>query len=294
MFGYVTPHKAELKVKEYNLFKGYYCGLCKALGKEFNQLVRFGLNYDITFLGLLLSSLDERKETIRPENCIAAPFKKKPIVQPNKYIEYAANISVILFYFKLLDDWKDEKSLKALVASTAYLLPVYKAKKVYKDKYISIKSDLKRLTELEKKKCKSIDESADAFARLMGTIAVPNFIKDEKTSRVLNWLGYNLGRWIYILDAFNDIEKDIKKNNYNPILLQYNYKNNESVGQFINRVKEPIEFTLTFTLDNIAKSYELLDVKRNRSIIENIIYMGTRHKMQQILYKGVVKNEKSI
>ncbi|WP_207644704.1 DUF5685 family protein [Caloranaerobacter ferrireducens] len=289
LFGYVTPYKDELKVREYNTFKAYYCGLCKTLGSEFNQVVRFGLNYDFTFLGLLLSSLDEERDKIKFEGCIANPFKKKPIIVKNKNLSYSAYISVILVYYKLLDDWKDERNLLSLMGMIPFIFPKNKAKNVFEDKYLAVVNNLDKLAKLEKEKCDIIDESADVFGKLMEEIAASPFISDDRTIRVLRWLGYNLGRFIYVLDAFNDIEKDVKEGNYNPILLQYKYNLEEGLESFINRVREPIEFTLTFTLDNLAKSYELLDIKYNRSIIENIVYMGTRQKMMQILKKRSCK-----
>ncbi|MDK2800596.1 MAG: hypothetical protein PWP27_1216 [Clostridiales bacterium] len=295
MLGYVTPYKDELKIREYNLFRAYYCGLCKTLGKEFNQAVRMGLNYDFTFLALLLSSIDEHKDQIKAEGCIANPIKKKPTILCNPYIQYSAYMSIILVYFKLLDDWQDDKSFPALFALLAYVMPVRKAKKAYLQKYHNIRQNLKQLSELERKNCEIIDESADTFAKLMQEIFMPPFLKDEKVQRILGWLGYNLGRWIYILDAFHDIEKDIKQNHYNPILLQYQYNVKEDVQLFIKRVKEPLVMSLTFTLDNIAKSFELLDIKYNKSILQNIIYMGLRYRMEQIMEKGAVqKNEKSL
>lgn len=288
------PLKGELKVKEYDVFKGYYCGLCKAIGNNFNQLSRLSLNYDLTFLALLLSSLDNEADKVKKETCIVSPFKKKPIIQPNIHIDYTAYISIILTYFKLMDDWKDEKSGFALSASLPFWLSLRKVKKIYNDKYNKIKKQLYCLNELEKMKCSVVDETADAFSKLMEEIATPPYIQNEKQIRILKWLGYNIGRWIYIIDAFNDIEKDIKKENYNPLLLQYEYNKNEDLLEFKKRIREPVELTLTFTLDNIAKSFELLDIKYNRGILQNIIYMGTRHKMHQILGKGVVKHEKSI
>lgn len=295
MFGYVTPYRGELKVKEYEVFKAYYCGLCKSLGKEFNQITRFGLNYDLNFLGLLLSSLDEDKDKMKNENCIANPFKKKKIIESNKYIKYASHISILLVYFKLVDDWRDDKSFKSILVIPQYYFPVKKAKKLYGDKYNHIKKYLDELVDLENSECSIIDESADVFAKLMEGIAVPPFIANMDTIRILKWLGYNLGRWIYILDAFNDLENDINNDSYNPIILQYEYKATENLHDFVNRIKDEIEFSLTLTLDNMAKSFELLDIKYNKNILENIIYMGTRHRMEQVFKKWEVKkHEQSI
>ncbi|MFA5524000.1 MAG: DUF5685 family protein [Tissierellales bacterium] len=283
MFGYVLPYKSELKVKEYDIFRAYYCGLCKTLGKEFNHIVRFGLNYDLTFLALLLSSIEDEKETMTREGCMANPIKKKFIVNTNRSLVYTSNISIILIYFKLLDDWKDEGSIKSLLGTIPFLLPLRKANRTYNNKAQAIKGHLSKLTELEKSRCNRIDEAADVFGKLMEEISTPDYIKDQKKERVIKWIGYNLGRWIYILDAFNDLEEDIKNNSYNPILLQFKYSKDEEIIEFKNRVVDSIEFSLTMSLEAISKSFEILEIRKNRGIIENIVYMGTRHKMDLIL-----------
>lgn len=100
MFGYVVPYKDELKVREYKLFRAFYCGLCKTLGKSSNQLTRFGLNYDFTFLALLLTALDEDEPQINHEGCIVNPFKKNPLIKKNQHLEYAADLNVIFVFLK--------------------------------------------------------------------------------------------------------------------------------------------------------------------------------------------------
>ena len=290
LFGYVTPYKSELKIKEYEMFKANYCGLCKTMGKEFNQFVRFGLNYDLNFLALLLSSIEEDRYKIKSEACIANPIKKKPVVDTNKHLEYTSHISIILIYFKLIDDWKDERSIKSLLALIPFYSPVSKSKKKFKEKYEKIKYCLGLLSEIENEKSPVIDKAADTFGQLMEEISVPQYISDENTKKILRWLGYNLGRWIYILDAFNDIEKDLKKKCYNPILLQYNYNSEINIIDFRSKVRADIEFSLTLTLDNIAKSFELLNIKSNKEVLENIIYLGMRNRMEKILDKGDENN----
>lgn len=291
MFGYVIPYKEELKVKEYRIFKAYYCSLCKTLGNSFNQAVRFGLNYDFTFLSILLSSLDvEDKPRFNAEGCIANPFKKKLIVKSNKHINYAAHASIIFTYLKLIDDWRDERSVKSIFFLLAYLFPKNRAEKEFSALYQDSKNILEELDVLEKKECPLVDKSADLFAKLMEIIIIPPYINDENQKRILKWLGYNLGRWIYILDAFNDIKEDFKNKSYNPILLQYKYDSSQSIDSFITSIKEPIEFSLIFTLENIAKSFELLDIYHNKTILENIIYMGMRYKMEEIMKTRRVKD----
>lgn len=295
MFGYVIPYKSELKIREYNLFRAYYCGLCKTMGREYNQLVRMGLNYDISFLSLLLASLEKDKDKIRVENCIAHPIAKRMVVEENQSLKYTSSISIMLIYFKLLDDWKDDKSIKSLFLNIPFFRAIRKAKKDYSEKFKVIEEKLRQLNDLEDSNCKEVDEVADKFAKLMEEIAAPRYLKDEETIRILKFLGYNLGRWIYILDAFDDIEEDIKKKEYNVLTLQYDYQKGEDIESFIEKVRSKIEPSLTFTLENISKSFELLDIVHNKEIIENIIYLGMRDRMEKIFdKKGGDKIEKSI
>lgn len=289
MFGYVTPYKSELKIREYNLFRAYYCGLCKTMGSEYNQLVRMGLNYDLSFLSLVLSSLEEDKDKVNIEKCIAHPITRRMVVEENRSLKYTSSISIMLIYFKLLDDWKDDKSIKSLFLNIPFSRAIKKAKNDYSIKFKVIKEKLDELNDLENSNCKEVDQVADKFAKLMEEIAVPEYLEDEEAIRILKFLGYNLGRWIYILDAFDDIEEDIEKNEYNVLLLQYNYKKSEDIEVFIENVKSNIEPSLTFTLENISKSFELLDIMYNRGIIENIIYLGMRDRMERIFDKKGVE-----
>jgi len=294
LFGYVIPCKEELKVKEYNLFKAVYCALCKTLGKKSNQLTRFGLSYDFTFLALLLTALDKEEPEIVRESCIANPLKKKPVLKMNKHLEYAAELSIIFVYLNLLDNWQDERSLKALITMPVYYFPLRNKRGKHSEKYQTFKTSLERLTFLERSKNDLLDKSADIFAEIMSVIFTPDYIKGTKEERILSHLGYNLGRWIYILDAYSDLEEDLKNGNYNPLLLQYKYQESEELANFVERIKEPVEFTLTFTLSNLANSYQLLEIKRFRNILDNIIYEGLNQVMMNKLKNGGREHEKSL
>lgn len=280
MFGYVNIYKDELKIKDYNTFRAYYCGLCKALSKNFNQTVRLGLSYDMTFLALLLSSVYEDTINTKNEICIAHMLTKKKIAKENVFINYSAYMSIILAYLKFLDDFKDEKSPKAVLGLIVYYFPFRKAKQKYINEYNEIKKHLDLLSRLEKNKEKDIDLVADCFSNALKVLFTKSFKEDEKTTKILGWLSYNLGRFIYILDAFCDIEKDYKKNNYNPFLVDYKKKD---ITNYKKSLKSKIDISLTFTLDNIAKSYELLNIKQNDEICRNIIYLGLKNRLSQAL-----------
>lgn len=294
LFGYVRPCKEELKVKEYKLFKAVYCGLCKTMGQSANQLTRFGLNYDFTFLALLLMALDEEEPRLAEESCLVNPFRKKPVIKRNKHLEYAADMSNIFTYLKLVDDWHDERSLRSLFAIPVYYFPVRARRERYKEKYDFYRESLQELALLESEQNNMLDKSADVFSRIMTRIFTPAYISDRKEERILQFLGYNLGRWIYILDAFSDLEQDLQNSTYNPILLQYEYREGEGLGNFKGRIRETVEFTLTYTLSNLAKSYELLELYRYKDILDNIIYVGLYQVMRNKLKGSEREDERSV
>ena len=267
MFGYVNAYKDLLRVCDYNVFRGYYCGLCKQLGKNFNQLVRFGLSYDMTFLAILISSLDNCKIELKYQNCIAHPISKRPVIKGDEGILYSADMSVILTYMKLKDDWQDEHSFKSL-ARIAYLFPMKKCAKKYPEQYRCIRENLLKLSRLENNNCKNLDEVADCFGKLLEGIFNIN------NNKALAWLGYHIGRFIYIADAYNDIEKDIKNNSYNPFVAMY--------GKDLKKddFKAMVVSSLEFTLSEISNAYNLLDIKKNKELLDNIIYLGLRNNLE--------------
>lgn len=289
MFGYILPEKPELKIKEYEIFKAYYCGVCKSIGQRYGQIPRITLNYDATFLALLLSSVAEEKIKFKKERCIVHPVKKRIVIKNSDIIDYASDINIILAYYNLKDNWTDEKSFLSAAGMIVLKAGYKKIKNKFLQKCNIIESRLNELSLLEKQKCNSMDEAAEPFAKLMEEItAYTPLCKDEKIERVLRWIGYNLGKWIYILDAYDDLDSDIKEKNYNPLVYQFNYAG-EDVDRFKLKIKDRIIFNLTFSLNQIAKAYELLSIKNNAGIIENIIYMGMLRKTEQIMGIGSCK-----
>lgn len=270
MFGYVTICREHLSEEGFNAFRAYYCGLCREIGKRCSQFARLGLSYDITFLAIVLSSLTDDGET-NTRHCLVKMGKEHPCVENDKAVEYAADMGVLLSYLKLLDDWNDEKNVKALLEMQLFRGAVKKAKNRYPKVYEEIKACLDKLSALEKEQSKSIDETADCFAKILEILFTPDFVTDEAQRRALAWLGYNIGRWIYIIDAYNDLEKDIKERNYNPFIY----------ADEVNTAD--ISESLTFTLENASSAYNLLSIKRNREVIENIIYTALKLKQNAII-----------
>lgn len=281
MFGYVTICKHTLSENGYNVFKAYYCGLCKAIGKRCSQSARMGLSYDITFLALMLSSADSANADMKNKKCLLHPTRENICVENDKAVDYAADMGVILAYLKKLDDWHDDKSIKALLSMWFLHRAVRKARKRHPDIYSGIKTQLDKLSELEKNACSEIDLTADCFAKILELLFSPDFISDKNEKRILAWIGYNIGRWIYIIDAYNDLEKDIKQKNYNTFAMRHKNKTADEVKALLK--EEQLDLTLTLTLENAASAYDLLKVYKNKEVLDNIIYTSLKLKQNYIL-----------
>lgn len=286
MFGYVTPLKPELKIREYNLFRSYYCGLCFSIKQNFGNLPRMALNYDMTFLGLLLDGLTKESLTIEPKRCMAHPTNKKPVILNNKALSYAAEMNISLVYFKLLDDVFDDGDLKSKTLAT--MLSPYKKKFSKEISQVNdvISENLKKLSELETNlKFSSIDEICDPFSIIVGKILelYPyDIVDDSKEIRDnLYNLGYALGKWIYLVDALDDLEDDMKKNKFNPINYLFNEDNIE-YKIFINNIKERIEFSVLNCACSCKLYLDELNLHRNKDILENIISLGMMDKYTKV------------
>ena len=282
MFGYIMPFKPEMKIMEYETYRAVYCGICKGLNKRFGPVSRLTLSYDMTFLAVLKMAISGCDVKMSRRSCIAHPFHKHRCCDVSDVIDEVTNIWSFLFYYNVKDKLSDRGLAPRIKAALMYPLAAYmrrKASKKIPQLEKEIKEYLGKLTDLERGNCDSIDKAADCFASLLGAITTYG-IEDEGKKRIISRLGYCIGRWIYILDAYNDIDDDVKKHNYNPIYEQYACKSKNTVTP---EIKQKIEFTLSHSLAQAAAAYELLDVVRFRGILENIIYLGMSQKQNEVL-----------
>ena len=273
MFGYIRTHRPELKVKEDETYKGIYCSLCRTLGKRYGILSRLFLSYDSTFLALALMALSEEKVCFEQKRCPFNPAKKCNFCKgENKELCFAADISVLLLYHKIKDNISDSTLFKAILYRILLVLILVSYKKAVKnlpdaailtEEYISMQSAV------EEKQSRSIDEAAEPTAILLSKLYSMNE-QDDDRRRVRERVGYCLGRWVYMIDAFDDIEKDRKSGNYNPFLLsgQDNY--------------EKIKGDLLMTAGELASAYELLDIKKFGNITKNVIYDGLYYETLKV------------
>ncbi len=301
MLGYIVPEKPELKIREYEIYSGYYCGICKSIGKRHGQIPRMSLSYDSVFLALVSAGLDESKEQMSIERCIVHPRKKRPIILNSFAVDYAADMHLLMVYHKLRDDYSDDRNLAA-AAGAVFMKGIYrKITTHYPEISRHIETQLALSSGLEKEKAVSIDRAAEPYARIMEAIfrtciAVRSEIDEEKQA-ALGGVGFHLGKWVYTIDAFDDIDENIKNGAFNPLLSQFEYGGavRETADEFRLRIEERIEFSLLYCLAELAKAFDLLKIERNRELIENIVYLGLHRKTEEVLKKGRTdKNAESI
>lgn len=296
MLGYMVPDKPELKIKEYELYSAYYCGICKSIKKRYGQIPRLALNYDSVFLAVTLGSLFPSVEDIKLERCPVHPLKKRTVVYKEIVVDYAGDMMLLLAYYKLRDDRQDEKSLKALIGLAALKGTYEKIMKIHREKCIMVEDRLDELSKLERQKCPSLDRAAEPFASLMGEIfAADSIFEDENTLKLLRKIGYHVGKWLYLIDAYDDLTEDAEKGNYNPLLIQWNYQpSQEKMEDFQSRIRQRTEFNLMFYLTELSKAFEGLVIQRNQGLVENMLYSGLLKKTEEILTKGNTEDAESL
>lgn len=283
MLGYVTADKPELKMREFEVYSGYYCGVCKSIARRYGQLPRMVLSYDAAFLALLLSGLSAEEDLPSREHCIAHPAKKKTIVR-NEAIDYAADVMLILAWYKLLDDACDEGKWRARVALKAFRGTFRGLRAARPGLCQKIETNLKALHRLEEEKCDSLDRAAEAFAKIMEAIFEEGPLPDGfKEQQVLRQIGYHLGKWIYLIDAIDDIADNLESGAYNPLIYRFAYEPGEA--NFKSRIMRTCRFNLFHYLGEIGNAVDLLAIKKNRGIIENIVYKGLLRKTENLTKK---------
>ena len=278
MFGYVVPDKPYLYLKDETLYNALYCGLCKSIKKSCGNACRFTLNYDLAFLSALAHNIMGVDVSITKQNCIAHQIKKRPIAKPDEISLKIANLNVILAYYKLKDDKIDENkgSFK-----TALFAKGYKKAKKSCPEFDSVVNDCyKNLLKLESEKSNSVDIVSDCFATMLARISKELF--KEKSNENTTNLAYALGKWIYLIDALDDYDKDIKKGNYNVFYLCYN---NKSAKELIEENGKDIHFIFSSIFAIIKESYSKIETKYNTDLVENILFRGIFNKTLAIFNK---------
>ncbi|MEG0329191.1 MAG: DUF5685 family protein [Longicatena sp.] len=268
MFGYVVVNKPELKIKDFDVYQAFYCGLCRSLHKQFGRFGQVSLNYDLTFLAILLSGLYEPQNETIEERCIVHPLSKHQKVG-NPYIDYAAEMTIVLTYLKCSDDWNDDHHYQSRMMMGMLAHKYERVKEKYPKKIENITNALTKINACEEQKDYDLDKLSSLFGIVMGEILA---YKNDEWNTLLYETGDYLGRYIYIMDAFDDIEEDVKNGAFNPFIEEYKHEN------FNTRVKTILEIMISKSAD----AFEMLPILQYADILRNIIYSGVWAKYEMI------------
>ena len=283
MFGYVKVNSPELRVKEYEYYRGAYCGLCRSMGKCTGNCSRMTLNYDFVFLAVFRIGLEGIPVEFEQKRCLVHPIKKRNSMVANPALKYCSAAAAILNYHKIADDLADESGAKKLRAMLVKPFVSHARKKALRSDEALAELDQKtaqnlaRLSELEAQRLPSVDAPARIFGEILADIV--SFGLEGSDARIAYSVGMGVGKWIYIADALDDLEDDAKKERYNPFILLYGGAPEKSalVG---------MQDALKNELYDVESALDLIDFQSDiaKEIISNILYIGCPQRIKEILF----------
>lgn len=283
MFGYIKPFKPEMKMKEYDTYKAVYCGLCKQLGKVYGPFARFTLSYDFTFLSLISVGVKDNFCGYRNETCVANPLKKKPCLVLCEDLTFSASAAMIMFYYKLKDNYDDGDfgdKLKSLALLPFSAAAKRRAKKNFPVLDNVMAESIRRQYDVEHSDSISIDRAAEPTAWALGQIF--SCLSEDATQKtVLERLGYLVGRYVYLIDALDDLEEDVSSGGYNIFYKKFSAEGNQD----LEAIKAYALEVINLTVGQIASAYELINLKRYKTILDNVIYLGLHDSVRQVIAK---------
>lgn len=273
MFGYIEANSTALTQEELLRYRGCYCGLCRSLKERHGQLSRITLSFDMTFLVMLLSSMYEPEETAGEGRCGIHPMKKR-CYWKNKYTDYGADINIALAYHNCLDDWKDEKNLLRRAQAAAMKASYEEVAKRWPRQCGTIERCIAELSEIEKRDDPDPDAAANCFGELMGELFV--YAEEPVWAPRLRLFGQALGRFIYMMDACVDLEKDKKHGRYNPLVKMDKEDLTEEDKQLI----------LKMLIGECTRYFEMFPLLQDVGIMRNILYSGVWQQYALALKKN--------
>lgn len=273
MFGYININQKILTEENKDAYQAYYCGLCRRLKTNCGTKGQMLLNYDMTFLVVLLTGLYEFTNETSEITCALHPTKRRNVWM-NEATDYAADMNLVLAYHNLIDDWKDDRAYSKKALAKMLDKDYEKVKGKYPRQVAALEEYMHRMEQVEK--CG--ETNLDAVAGLTGEMVGEVFCwREDEWAEELRTLGFYMGKFIYIMDAYEDYDTDIRKKKYNP--LKYILKESEEdMDTFVRLV-------LTSMMSECAKSFERLPILQHADILRNILYSGIWSKYELIQLK---------
>lgn len=281
MFGYININQKELKEDSRKAYQAYYCGLCRKLKTNCGAKGQMLLNYDMTFLIVLLTGLYELENETSEITCALHPTKKRT-VWSNAATDYAADMNLILAYHNFIDDWKDDRAYTKKAFVKILDKDYTRIMSKYPRQVAAIEEFMKKTVEAETSHETNLDAAAGLTGEMLGEVFC---WRVDEWAEELRTLGFYMGKFIYIMDAYEDYEADLKKNEYNPLV----YMGKESVQDLDTLCK----LLLTSMMSECAKSFERLPILLHADILRNVLYSGVWSKYEYLQLKKRKLEEKT-
>lgn len=271
MFGYIIPNFAALDDVQKRRYKSVYCGLCRVLRMRHGFSGTLTLSNDLTFLALLLNALYEPAEICGEERCLTHPAKRHSYSVSEPF-EYIADMNVALAYHKCMDNWMDDKNLLSLGEANLLKHAYLRVAKQYPNKCAAIEAWLEEIHAFEKQNHIGIDGPVNCTGRLLGELFC---WKDDFWASKLRLIGDGLGRFIYMMDAYDDLANDLKHGSYNPLASYHHKENYESM----------CKDALVMMVADCTQEFEQLPIVQDADLLRNVLYSGIWSKYTQIQKK---------
>ena len=288
LFGYVRPQKSELLVREFEEYKAVYCALCRRLGRDYGPAARLVLNYDCTFYAVLrLAVSGVKAPRFTRGRCVANPLKRCSFCEENGGEFAAASaLTVILTYCKVRDDLADSgfwRSLPLRAAFPFFALMHRRAARLFPELEEAAADFMREQSAAENAESPGVDAAAEPTARMLSRV-FGQAGEAEETKRVLREAGYYLGRWTYLMDAADDMEKDIRRKTFNPFVLRFRLDGN-SAREALDEARDYANATLNGTLARLRAAVELLETGCFGPLVRNVVFLGLPEMQKERLYK---------
>ena len=255
MFGTIMPDYRTMSKEQRARYGACYCGLCQQLDAQFGSVGYASLTYDMTFLSILHGALYNLPETEDLRRCVPHPVKAHPAAH-TLATAYAADMNLFFAYYQCLDDWQDDRNQVAREKSRLMEKYLPEIRRRWPRQCAAIEDGLAQLGEMEKANELNPDLPANCFGRILGEAFC---WQQDVHAPALRAMGAALGRYVYLLDAVNDLRADLKKQRYNPLVAQMN-----------------TDFTpiLTMMMAECTEVFDKLPLHRDEDILQNVLYAG--------------------
>lgn len=286
MFGYIGPDAPYLFKKDEMLYKALYCGLCKSIGRGCGQTARTALTYDMAFTSALIHNIKGEDVQIKKQLCAVHWFKRRPMALPDETTIALGCVNTILTYHKLLDDKADGEARGALrhLYRSGYKRAIKRHPRIGE----IISRFTREQAELEKNNCDSIDMACEPTAIMMKEAG--RYILGDFATEYTDTLFYHIGKWVYLIDAFDDYDKDVKKGRFNVL---YNVYKAPTRALAVKKGEQELKFVFDMTFAEMRRSLSNIKFYFNHDLTDNIILRGIPLKTRSIFYGDCKKCKKS-